>query len=175
MTKLDIEKIYINHFLDFLKQENIYNDFLNVIYKNTHFKNYMSLKNLPLSVDTYINFIKSWLHTPYLSKFHLTYLLTNHGVFFTKYDSKHSTYTFWARCQYEFLIAPWPLGSYEMKKKVRQVLLKENFDLGDYKDSIDFYNVIAYDMSKIDVHKQIMMNIDIIVDILWEEFYVTKV
>lgn len=38
MTKLDIEKIYINHFLNFLKQENIYNDFLNVIYKNTHFK-----------------------------------------------------------------------------------------------------------------------------------------
>ena len=95
MTKLDIEKIYINHFLDFLKQENIYNDFLNVIYKNTHFKNYMLLKNLPLSLDTYINFIKSGLHTPYLSKFHLIYLLSNSGVLFINYCSKHTMYDFW--------------------------------------------------------------------------------
>lgn len=96
MTKLDIEKIYINHFLDFLKQENIYNDFLNVIYKNTHFKNYMSLKKLPLSLDTYINFIKSGLHTPFLSKFYLTYLLSNNGVLFTNYNSKHSMQVFWS-------------------------------------------------------------------------------
>ena len=95
MTKLDIEKIYINHFLNFLKRENIYNDFLNVIYKNKHFKNYMLLHNLPLSLDTYINFIKSGLHTPYLSKFHLTYLLSNSGDLFINYCSKHTMYDFW--------------------------------------------------------------------------------
>lgn len=86
-----------------------------------------------------------------------------------------SQYKFWARCQYEFLIAPWPFGSYQMNLKVRQVLSKENFDLGSYKDNIDFYNAVACDMSKIDVHEQIMMNIDIIVNILWDEFYVTKI
>ena len=96
MTKLDIEKIYINHFLNFLKKENIYNDFLDVIYKNKHFKNYMSLKNLPLNLDTYINFIKSGLHTPYLSKFHLTYLLSSNGVLFTNYESTYSMYRFWS-------------------------------------------------------------------------------
>lgn len=96
MTKLDIEKIYINHFLNFLKRENIYNDFLDVIYKNKHFKNYMSLKNLPLSLDTYISFIKCALNTPYLSKFHLTYLLTNNGVLFINYNSKHSVHAFWS-------------------------------------------------------------------------------
>lgn len=86
-----------------------------------------------------------------------------------------SQYQFWARCQYEFLIAPWPLGSYQMNLKVRQLLLKEDFDLADLKDSIDLCNAIACDMSKIDVHEQIMMNIDIIVDILWEEFYAAKI
>ena len=86
-----------------------------------------------------------------------------------------SRYQFWARCQYEFLIAPWPLGSYEMNKKVRQLITNKDFDLGDYNDNINFYNAIMCDMSKIDIHEQIMMNIDIIVDILWEEFYATKI
>lgn len=36
MTKLDIEKIYINHFLDFLKQENIYNSVLFTNYYSKH-------------------------------------------------------------------------------------------------------------------------------------------
>lgn len=55
----------------------------------------MSLKKLPLSLDTYINFIKSGLNTPYLSKFHLTYLLTGSDVLFINYYPKHSMYEFW--------------------------------------------------------------------------------
>ena len=81
-----------------------------------------------------------------------------------------SRYQFWARCQYEFLIAPWPLGSYEMNKRVREVISKSTFNLDDYSSNIDFHNAIMYDMHKIDIHEQIMMNIDIIVDILFDEF-----
>lgn len=81
-----------------------------------------------------------------------------------------SRYKFWARCQYEFLIAPWPLGSYEMNKRVREVISKSTFNLDDYSSNIDFHNAIMYDMHKIDIHEQIMMNIDIIVDILFDEF-----
>lgn len=53
-----------------------------------------------------------------------------------------SQYQFWARCQYEFMIAPWP-----------------------YREE-----TLVKDLIKIDVHKQIKMNIDIITDILATEF-----
>ena len=55
----------------------------------------MLLKNLPLSLDSYIKFIKCGLHTPCLLKFHLTYLLSNTSVLFTNYGSKHTEHDFW--------------------------------------------------------------------------------
>lgn len=57
-----------------------------------------------------------------------------------------SRYMYWARCEYEFLMAPWP---YKQEK-------------------------LEDDLIKIDVHQQIMMNIDIITDILFEEFKIDK-
>ena len=80
-----------------------------------------------------------------------------------------SQYQFWGRCQYEFLMAPWPMGSYEVNNKLKE-LFKSDFDISDYKQSIDFYNIMMTNMHKIDIHEQIMMNIDIITDILSEEF-----
>lgn len=79
-----------------------------------------------------------------------------------------SQYQFWARCQYEFLMAPWPIGSYEINNKLKDFL--SDFDISDYKQSIDFYNILMTNMYKIDIHEQIMMNIDVINDILSEEF-----
>lgn len=79
-----------------------------------------------------------------------------------------SQYQFWARCQYEFLMAPWPIGSYEINNKLKDFL--SDFDISDYKQSIDFYNILMTNMYKIDIHEQIMMNIDVITDILSEEF-----
>lgn len=57
-----------------------------------------------------------------------------------------SHYQFWARCEYEFLMAPWP-----------------------YRDE-----TLKDDLKKIDVHEQVMMNIDIITDILAKEFKIEK-
>ena len=71
--------------------------------------------------------------------------------------------------QYQFLMAPWPMGSYEVNNKLKE-LFKSDFDISDYKQSIDFYNIMMTNMHKIDIHEQIMMNIDIITDILSEEF-----
>lgn len=51
-------------------------------------------------------------------------------------------YQFWARCEYEIMIGPWP-----------------------YQE-----NKVAEELTKIDVFKQIMFNIDIITDILTKEF-----
>ena len=45
-----------------------------------------------------------------------------------------------------------------------------NPDLKDHKTNIDMCNIITKDMDIIDVHEQIMMNIDIVTDILYDEF-----
>lgn len=53
---------------------------------------------------------------------------------------KESRYQFWARCEYEFLVLPWP------------------------------YNKERDKSYKLDVFEQIMYNIDIISEILFDEF-----
>ena len=60
-----------------------------------------------------------------------------------------------------------------MNEKV-QPLLDKGVDLKDYKQNIDFCNAVTTDMKKIDIHFQVMMNIDVIVDILYKEFKLDK-
>lgn len=80
---------------------------------------------------------------------------------------KASQYMFWARCEFEFLIAPWPFGSYQLRQELKTI---ENTPI-DYDKLI---NIIMQDMKKIDIHEQILMNIDIITDILYKEFRIRK-
>lgn len=80
-----------------------------------------------------------------------------------------SHYQYWARCEYEFLIASWPFGSYQFKKDMSE-LLKHGVNLDNIDENIKFSNTITREMYKIDIHEQIMMNIDIITNILYEEF-----
>lgn len=80
-----------------------------------------------------------------------------------------SRYMFWARCEYEHLVAHWPFGSYKIKEDLKK-LLTSDFDIEKLDDSIKFYNILMQDMEKIDIHDQIMMNIDIVTDILYNEF-----
>ena len=61
-----------------------------------------------------------------------------------KWIARVSTYYFWAKCEHEFVMVPWPY----------------NNDPEKFKKS----------MYKIDVHEQIKMNRSLIADILWEEF-----
>lgn len=82
-----------------------------------------------------------------------------------------SKYQFWGRCEYEFLIGHWPFGSYKMKTDLKDAI-KNNIDLDTVDGSIKMDNIITQDMEKIDIDRQIMMNIDIITDILYEEFLV---
>lgn len=77
-------------------------------------------------------------------------------------------YMYRARCQYEFLMAKWPFGSYQLNKDIEAFLTPE-FNINDYKQNIDFYNIIIKDMHKIDIYEQIMMNIEIITDIFMQE------
>jgi hypothetical protein len=84
-----------------------------------------------------------------------------------------SKYMFWARCEYEFLMASWPFGSKNMHNEIKEFFKKPQ-DLEYYSTRIDFDNIITRDMQKIDIHTQIMMNIDIITDILYKEFNLDK-
>jgi hypothetical protein len=82
-----------------------------------------------------------------------------------------SQYLFWSRCEYEFLMGAWPFGSYKMNEDIMEYLNNNpDFNIKNYNDNVDFINIIIRDMYKIDVHEQIMMNIDIITDILAVEF-----
>ena len=76
---------------------------------------------------------------------------------------------FWARCEYEFLMASWPFGSRRMTDEVKAFLINQP-DIDNYEDNLRFRNIIIRDMVKIDVFEQLMMNIDILVDILYDEF-----
>ena len=78
-------------------------------------------------------------------------------------------YQFWARCEYELLMASWPFGSHSMTEEMKE-FLKTNPDIDNYDDDLRFCNIIIRDMVKIDVYEQLMMNIDILVDILNDEF-----
>lgn len=78
-------------------------------------------------------------------------------------------YQFWARCEYEFLMASWPFGSHSMTEEMKE-FLKTNPDIDNYDDDLRSCNIIIRDMVKIDVYEQLMMNIDILVDILNDEF-----
>lgn len=55
-------------------------------------------------------------------------------------------YQFWSRCEYEFLIGPWPYRDDKLKEE----------------------------LIKVDVFQQIMINIDIVTDILYKEFFKMK-
>jgi hypothetical protein len=52
--------------------------------------------------------------------------------------------------------------------------LKNPVNLDDHTQFLNFENIIIADMQKIDVHRQIEMNIDIIVDILYNELKLNK-
>lgn len=92
---------------------------------------------------------------------------------FKEYIISRSKYMYWGRCEFETLLASWPFGSYRLKNEMKE-FLKNPVDLDNYTQCLNFENIIIADMHKIDVHEQIMMNINIIVDILYNELKLNK-
>ena len=87
-----------------------------------------------------------------------------------KWIKDRSQYQFWSRCEYEFLVAKWPFGGWQLTEDMEK-FIATNPDLKDNKTNIDMCNIITKEMDVIDVHEQIMMNIDIVTDILYDEFF----
>lgn len=92
---------------------------------------------------------------------------------FKQWVRGRSCYMFWARCEWEMLLASWPFGSYRFRNEMKE-FLKNHVNLDDNTQCLNFENIIIADMHKIDVHRQIEMNINIIVDILYKEFKLDK-
>ena len=87
-----------------------------------------------------------------------------------KFILDRSLYMFWARTEWEFLVAHWPFGSKQMYEDLKK-FWKDYPDIDEYTNRNMLDNIIIQDMDKIDVHKQIKMNIDVIADILYKEFF----
>lgn len=86
-----------------------------------------------------------------------------------------SMHEFHCRCQHEIVVGHWPFGSYQLKENMKDFFNKNpNINFDDYKQNIDFINVILKEMSKIDVHYQLEANIEVLTDILIEEFKLFK-
>lgn len=88
-----------------------------------------------------------------------------------KWILKVSSYYFRAKCEYEILLGQWPFGSYKLNERMKE-FFKNNpdFNIDDYHQNINFTNVILTELHKIDIYEQIKMNIDIITDILYNEY-----
>lgn len=109
----------------------------------------------------------------YFSKEKLEIRKSKSKEIFKKWIESSSQYQFWGRCEYEFLIASWPFGSYRLRQDMQEFLNNNpKLDLNDISQAIKFENIIIKDMQKIDIHEQIMMNIDIIADLLNEELHI---
>ena len=80
-----------------------------------------------------------------------------------------SQYNFFFFFQYESLLAAWPFGTKKMTDDIKK-LIDSGVDISVYKHNIDLINIITHDMVKIDIHDQIMMNIDVVADLLSKEF-----
>jgi hypothetical protein len=90
---------------------------------------------------------------------------------FKQFVIDESHYMYWSRCEWEFLVGHWPFGSKKMIEDLVKYMrehLHANFDLDDWKFNIDICNIITSDMDKIDVHWQIMQNIDIVTRVLMD-------
>lgn len=108
-------------------------------------------------------FVDQWHHNRFDKKF----VKTKEDL--KSWIRRASQYHFWARCQYESLLAAWPFGTKKMTDDIKK-LIDSGVDIRDYRYNIDLMNIITQDMVKIDIHDQIMMNIDVIVDLLSKEF-----
>jgi hypothetical protein len=86
---------------------------------------------------------------------------------FKQFVIDESHYMYWARCEWEFLVGHWPFGSMDMIKKLHNYI-STNPDVEDWRNKIDICNIIISDMDKIDVHWQIMQNIDIVTRVLMD-------
>ena len=78
---------------------------------------------------------------------------------FKDFIKKKSMYQWWARCEYEIILSPWP---YTLSPSERA---KEENNVDAWKEH---WKKHLNECQKIDVHYQVMMNLDIITALVME-------
>lgn len=78
---------------------------------------------------------------------------------FKEFIKKESIYQWWARCEYEIVLGPWP---YTLSPSERA---KEENNVEAWKEH---WKKHLNECKKIDVHYQVMMNIDVITSLVME-------
>ena len=127
-------------------------------------------KKKPIPYDVLPYFRREWKERPYNWDKDYKNVPVKTKEELKKWIEDRSQYQFWSRCEYEFLIAKWPFGGWQLTEDMEK-FIATNPDLKDNKTNIDMCNIITKEMDVIDVHEQIMMNIDIVTDILYDEFF----
>ena len=74
---------------------------------------------------------------------------------FKEFIKKESMYQWWSRCEYEIVLSPWPYISSPSERYDK----KGENDIEAWKEH---WNKHLKECQKIDVHYQVMMNLDII-------------
>ena len=59
-----------------------------------------------------------------------------------EFIKSNSQYMFWGRCEYEFLMASWPFGSYNFREEMKK-FLKNPINLDDYTQCFNYMNQMA--------------------------------
>lgn len=118
-------------------------------------------------------FRREWDEKPYNWDFDFNEIPVKTWDDLKKWIKDRAHYQFWGRCEYEFLVGSWPFGSRKTTEGVKE-FFKKDPNLDNHSDNIDFYNIITDEMVKVDVYDQIKINLDIITDILYEEFFNKK-
>ena len=80
---------------------------------------------------------------------------------FKKFITKNSMYQWWSRCEYEVILGPWPYTSSPSERYDK----KGEDDIEAWKEH---WKKHLNECEKIDVHYQVMMNIDVITKLFIE-------
>ncbi|MBR5013933.1 MAG: hypothetical protein IKY16_04935 [Bacteroidales bacterium] len=111
-----------------------------------------------------------WEDWPYNVSFECGYVKVKTKESLKIWVQNKSVWHFWANKELEFLMAPSEFGSYKWRVDLK-ALIKTEPDKGKCTEDIILTKIDTKEMIQVSVHDQVKMNIDIITDILYEEFF----
>ena len=80
---------------------------------------------------------------------------------FKEFITKNSMYQWWSRCEYEIILGPWPYTSSPSERYDK----KGEDDIEAWKEH---WKKHLNECEKIDIHYQVMMNIDVITNLFMD-------
>lgn len=111
-----------------------------------------------------------WEDWPYNVSFECGYVKVKTKESLKIWVQNKSVCHFWTNKEFEFLMAPSEFGSYKWRVDLK-ALVKTDPDKKKCSEDAILTKVDTKEMIQVSVHDQVKMNIDIITDILYDEFF----